>query len=127
MNINFYYNGIKVNGGNLIKCHYALDSNANNAPMVTIMCRDFCDKLPSALNPKNSTDITTDYVEPDCARLTPENPYYSEARKAAIKETIRNAKRSVEFYEKKLAENTRHSDLYQSEIDFYNGIIKRYA
>ena len=127
MNIKFYYNGIKVNGGNLIKCYYALDSNENNAPMVTIICREFCDKLPIELNPKNNTDITTDYVEPDCARLTPENPYYSEARKAAIKETIKRAKRAIEFYKKKLAENTRHHDLYQSEIDFYNRIIERYT
>lgn len=127
MTIKFYYNGIKVDNGKLIRCHYSLDNNPDNAPMVTIVCKEFCDSLPTALNPINNTDITTDYVEPDCARITPENPYYSEARKAAIKETIRNAKRSVEFYEKKLAENTRHSDLYQSEIDFYNGIIKRYA
>lgn len=85
-NIKFYYNGIKVNGGKLIRCFYGLDDNS-----VTIAARDYDDLPSDVFAVENDTDVYTDYFDTDSARLTPEHPLYKYARAAAIKSELRDA------------------------------------
>lgn len=122
MAIKFFYNGIKEESGKLIKVYYSLDNNCEHTAMVAITCKSPLDSLPNALVPINSIDIRTDYV-----RLTPGDTYYQEAREAAEKAEVKSAKKKVEHYTKLLAKGTRHNELYMSEINYYNKIIKKYA
>ena len=84
--IRFFWNGIKVNGGKLIRCYYFTDSRSDS---VTISARDY-DHLPRDLfTVKNETDLYTDYFDSDSATLTPEHPLYMYARAAALKSAMR--------------------------------------
>lgn len=84
--IRFFWNGIKVNGGKLIRCFYFTDSRSDS---VTISARDY-DHLPRDLfTVKNETDLYTDYFDSDSATLTPEHPLYKYARAAALKSAMR--------------------------------------
>lgn len=127
MAIKFFYNGIKEESGKLIKVYYSLENNREHTPMVAITCKSPLDSLPNALVPINSTDIRTDYVDCDYVRLTPGDTYYQEARAAAEKAEVKSAKKKVEHYTKLVANGTRHNELYMSEINYYNEIIKKYA
>ena len=92
--IRFFWNGIKVNGGKLIRCFYFTDSRSDS---VTISARDY-DHLPRDLfTVKNETDLYTDYFDSDRATLTPAHPLYKYARAAAIKADLRD---SVPYLEK---------------------------
>lgn len=84
--IRFFWNGIKVNGGKLIRCYYFTDSKSDS---VTISARDY-DHLPRDLfTVKNETDLYTDYFDSDSATLTPAHPLYKYARAAALKSAMR--------------------------------------
>lgn len=84
--IRFFWNGIKVNGGKLIRCYYFTDSCSDS---VTISARDY-DHLPRDLfTVKNETDLYTDYFDSDSATLTPAHPLYKYARAAALKSAMR--------------------------------------
>lgn len=84
--IRFFWNGIKVNGGKLIRCYYFTDSRSDS---VTISARDY-DHLPRDLfTVKNETDLYTDYFDSDSATLTPAHPLYKYARAAALKSAMR--------------------------------------
>lgn len=84
--IRFFWNGIKVNGGKLIRCFYFTDSKSDS---VTISARDY-DHLPRDLfTVKNETDLYTDYFDSDSATLTPAHPLYKYARAAALKAAMR--------------------------------------
>jgi hypothetical protein len=96
MVIKFYYNGIKVGGGKLIKCWYSVDNNKDNAPEVRITAKDYDAQLPKELNPENNTDYMTDYFDKDRASITPESPYYKQARAAALVLEIKRLRRSIE-------------------------------
>ena len=103
-NIKFYYNGIKVNGGKLVRCFYWFDDNS-----VTVAARDY-DHLPSdVFAVENDTDVYTDYFDTDSARLTPEHPLYKYARAAALKEKVRDLERYQPKNEKLSA--------YRAELD----------
>lgn len=103
-NIKFYYNGIKVNGGKLIRCFYWFDDNS-----VTISARDYDDLPADVFVVKNDTDSMTDYFDTDSARLTPEHPLYKYARAAALKEKVRDLERYQPKNEKLPA--------YRAELD----------
>ena len=78
--IRFYTNGIKVDGGRLIRCWYSLDDNS-----VTIYAKD-CARLPREyFAVRNDTDIYTDYFDDDKTTLTPDHPLYRFARYVAAK------------------------------------------
>lgn len=84
--IRFFWNGIKVNGGKLIRCFYLTDSSSDS---VTISARDY-DHLPRDLfTVKNETDLYTDYFDSDSATITPAHPLYKYARAAALKSAMR--------------------------------------
>ena len=84
--IRFFWNGIKVNGGKLIRCYYFTDSRSDS---VTIGARDY-DHLPRDLfTVKNETDLYSVYFDSDSATLTPAHPLYKYARAAALKSAMR--------------------------------------
>lgn len=84
--IKFFYNGIKVNGGKLIRCFYFTDSKSDS---VTISARDYDDLPRDMFKVKNETDLYTDYFDKDSATVTPEHPLYKYARAAALKSAMR--------------------------------------
>lgn len=91
--IKFFWNGIKVNGGKLIKCFYSLDNRADGRKCVTISAQEYGDHLPGDLfTVRNNTDLYSDYHETDRAELFSDHPLYAYARAAAVKAELRNEK-----------------------------------
>lgn len=78
--IRFYWNGIKVDGGRLIPCHYSIDGES-----VTIYARDYKELPREYFDVVNNSDIMTDYFEDDRTTLDENNPLYKYARYAALK------------------------------------------
>jgi hypothetical protein len=94
--IKFYYNGIKVNGGKLIKCFYSLDnSNKDNAPSVSICAKEY-DELPAELSPAGLKYHMSDHIDKDRACLKPGDEYYNEARRAALVKEIKHRRAQLE-------------------------------
>ena len=94
--IRFYYNGIKVNGGELIKCHYSADENG-----ATIYASSYGAELPRALfDVRNDTDIMTDYFDKDSARLSADHPLFKYAFYMAKKEEYKQNARTLERQKK---------------------------
>lgn len=82
--VKFYWNGLKVNGGKLVRCYYWLKDDAEKS--VTISAKDYGAQLPGEyFAVENDTDLYTDYHETDSATLTPAHPLYKFARYAALK------------------------------------------
>ena len=81
--IKFLKHGLKVNG-KYVRVWYS-EGKLRNHPerTITIYARDYGSQLPMELNPINDTDSTTDYFDKDKARVTPDNIYYAEVKKAA--------------------------------------------
>lgn len=105
--IRIYWNGIKIDGGKLIRCFYSLDNNAENAPSVSISARDY-DHLPRDLfEVRNDTDIYTDYFDNDSTYITPEHPLYKYFRYAAAKAKIRELKAAIAYDDKELSGSER--------------------
>ena len=119
--IRFFYNGIKVNGGKLIRCFYFTDSKSGS---VTISARDY-DHLPRDLfTVKNETDLYTDYFDSDSATLTPAHPLYKYARAAALKAAMRGEPEYIAKLEKAEQDaktpgryHWRSADAIRAEID----------
>ena len=94
--IRFYYNGIKVNGGDLIKCHYSADENG-----ATIYASGYGAELPRALfDVRNDTDFMTDYFDKDSASLTADHPLFRFAFYMAKKEEYKQHARTLERQKK---------------------------
>lgn len=120
--IRFYWNGIKVDGGALIRCFYSLDNNRDHAPSVSISCRDCSGSLPSDLfTVRNDTDLMTDYFDTDRATLTPEHPLYKFARYAAECAEIRHLQNST----KRLAENIEKNPRFYARDDYYKNDLRQ--
>lgn len=79
--IRFYWNGIKINGGDLVKCHFS----PNDGEGVTIYARDYKDLPREYFLVTNGSDIMTDYFEQDRAEVEPEHPLYKYVRFVALK------------------------------------------
>lgn len=126
--IRFFWNGIKVNGGKLIRCYYFTDSKSDS---VTISARDY-DHLPRDMfKVKNETDLYTDYFDSDSATVTPEHPLYKYARAAALKAAMRGepeyiAKLKDTVESKKLAPWQKPDD-FRAEIDRRQAQLDRNA
>lgn len=94
--IRFYYNGIKVNGGDLIKCHYSADENG-----ATIYASGYGAELPRALfDVRNDTDFMTDYFDKDSATLPADHPLFRFAFYMAKKEEYKQHARALERQKK---------------------------
>lgn len=100
--VKIYWNGIKIDGGKLIRCFYSLDNNAEHATSVSISARDYSDLPRDILPVTNDTDIYTDYFDNDRAYITPGHPLYIYFRYAATKAKIRELKSYIAYYEKEL-------------------------
>ena len=82
--IKFFWNGIKVNGGSLIKCWFHLCDNERDGEIVRISAKGYGAELPGVVFAvTNAADIYTDYFDTDSATLTPAHPLYKYARAAA--------------------------------------------
>lgn len=94
MTIKFMWNGIKVDG-QLYKCWYS-GSKLVGYPegTITIYGKHYQD-LPriDGLTIENESDLMTDYFVNDRVRVTPDNKWYEEVRKACDKLNEHNDKR----------------------------------
>lgn len=112
--IRFYYNGIKVNGGKLVRCFYFTDRETGT---IIISARDY-DHLPRDLFPvHNDTDLYTDYFDSDNATIGPAHPLHKYAAFAAYKSTLHDLEHSKKFYEKRAeqrAANPRSAEMYRN-------------
>lgn len=118
--IRIYYNGIKIDGGKLIKCYYSIDNNADNAESVSIIAANY-DDLPRDLLPvRNDTDIYTDYFDKDSAYITPEHPLYKYFRYAGLKDRAKSAEKRMETVKAELNSGRErwagHFDAYRREL-----------
>lgn len=89
--VRFYYNGLRVNGGPLVRLFYSLDNDSSTSgPCVSLSCRDYSGTLPGELFAvENHTDLYTDYHDTDRATVTPDHPLYPYIRAAALKAATR--------------------------------------
>lgn len=78
--IRFYWNGIKVDGGRLIPCHYSIDSES-----VTIYAKNYKELPREYFDVVNNSDSMTDYFEDDSTTIDENHPLYKYARYAALK------------------------------------------
>ena len=79
--LQFYWNGIKENGGKLQLCHYSPDApNAPDVGEIAIYARHyqhFSAGIWAAFAVHNETDIMTDYFRADHFRVEPSHPHYA--------------------------------------------------
>lgn len=116
--IKIYWNGIKIDGGKLIKCYYSINNSTKySVDCITISARNY-DDLPRDLLPvRNETDVYTDYFDNDRATITAEHPLYKYFLCAFKKCERRNAEKRIKNYEKHI--KTGHPslrDYYEKEL-----------
>ena len=87
--VRIYWNGIKIDGGKLIRCGYSLNNNADGAPSVSIYARDYNNLPRDLFTVENDSDSYSDYFEEDHARLGPDHPLFKYFRYAAEKAQAR--------------------------------------
>ena len=120
--IRIYWNGIKIDGGKLIRCGYSIDNNVNHDQSVSIYARDY-DHLPRDLfEVRNDTDIYTDYFDSDRAYLTPEHPLYKYFRYAGMKAQARADRPYCEKLRETLSSGRRepwpgHYDALRADLE----------
>ena len=121
--IKFYYNGIKLNGGDdLIKCGYSL-----NGASVCIYADGYGRQLPRDIfTVKNDTDVYTDYFDEDRATVSPDHPLYKFVLYYAKKAEYLYCKRAVKRW--KSGEFARYytAEKIAEEIEKLNGVIKAF-
>lgn len=101
--IRFYWNGIRVDGGRLIPCHYSVDHHMEHTECVTIYAREYSGDLPREyFEVVNESDGMTDYFEKDHTTLTPEHPLYRFARYVACKDRAKDAAKYIVNWEAEL-------------------------
>ena len=94
--LKFYYNGIKVNNGNLLKGFYSLNNDGN-----AVTFHADRDDLPRDMFPvENNTDYYTDYFDDDRFTISADHPLFRFAKSAAIVAHRKSNARSVTHYEK---------------------------
>lgn len=119
--IKIYYNGIKIDGGDLIKCYYSINNNRNYPESVSISAYNY-DDLPRDLLPvTNDTDIYTDYFDHDRAVITPGHPLYKYFVYAAIKADMKYESRKI----KRLNKEVEMSELWTGRNDYYKNELKK--
>ena len=94
--IKFYWNGIKVNGGKLIRTCYNID-NINDPQSVSISARDY-DHLPGdVFSVRNDSDIYADYFDSDRTTIDAGHPLYIPALVAALKSNLRMVDSHIKY------------------------------
>lgn len=88
--VKFYWNGLKINGGDLIKCSYGVNDDGS----VNLWADGYGDELPRDLfTVRNDSDIMTDYFDKDRATVGTDHPLYKYVRFAAYKAQQHYAKK----------------------------------
>lgn len=124
--IKFYWNGIKVNGGKLIRTWYSVD-NINDPKAVSISARDY-ESLPGDLFVvRNNSDSYTDYYDKDRATIEAGHPLYMFALVAALKANLHMVETSMkysqkrasgsDYWKKTLAEEMEKAERYKSMLE----------
>lgn len=96
--LHFFWNGIKIGNGDLIRCFYSVtaESRKSNAVKeIRIYAKEYGHQIPWELNPTNDTDSMTDYFCTDVALVKPGDKYFEAVLKAAQMENVHNAKRII--------------------------------
>lgn len=103
MTIKFFYNGLKVNGGNLqrahyIKCNYTATSGLpdNTITIYKIESNNdvsFTGDVRIMLDVENNSNSREDYFERDKIHVIPTNPLYAAVLEAWSKQETRKSKR----------------------------------
>ena len=97
--IKFYYNGLKINGGNLQRCSYSKGNyfESSGIPMesITIYSKElrFSKEIKEFFTVKNNTDGMIDYFESDSILVRPDHALYPEVLKALEARQNRTAKK----------------------------------
>ena len=119
--VKFFWNGYRINDGNLIK--WGLYANAK-APEAIQMTGVYTD-LPRALfEVHNDSDPYTDYHCDDTATVTPEHPLFSYVLYAWETSRIRDINSSIKYKNKRISElqkakgkaTAEYIEQYQNEI-----------
>ena len=98
--IRFYWNGLKLDGGALVKCYYSKNEDGT----ISIYADSYSGDLPRRFfEVKNDTDIYTDYFEKDSATVTSSHPLYKFVLHAANLATIHAARLTISTCEKRIA------------------------
>jgi len=129
--IRIYFNGIKIDGGKLVRCGYSLSNNADSTESVSIYARDYSGDLPRDLLPvRNDTDIYTDYFDKDSAYITPTHPLYKYFRYAGLKGRARDAEKRMATVKAELDSGRErwsgHFDAYRRELAQLQAQIDEY-
>ena len=120
--IKFYWNGIKVDGGNLRKCYFSLYNDGS----VMIHADGYGAELPRDLfDVKNETDIYTDYFDNDHAELTADHPLYKYALYAAQAQDLHFKKMQIANDQKRIDAGKDAYGYYQKEINEYKERIAK--
>lgn len=99
--IRFYWNGIKVDGGALIKCGFSV---ATDRKSVTMYAHGYGAEIPRDLfDVKNETDLYTDYFDNDRATIDESHPFFKYALFVGMKAEARSAARYSEYLKKQIA------------------------
>ena len=95
--IKIYWNGLKIDGGELTKVYYSI-----NGENVCILADSYGGELPRDLfEVRNETDLYTDYFDKDSATVTPEHALYKYVLYNAQKAAAHYAEHSLKYYAKK--------------------------
>lgn len=115
--IRIYYNGIKLDGGSLVKCRYYVDRDSG---AVTIYADSYGASLPrDLLQVKNETDSMTDYFETDQATVDPGHPIHRYFLYAAKNADAKFATRQIERINKRIAERPSSASAYADDLNRY--------
>lgn len=96
--LRFFWNGIKVGDGDLIRCFYSVtreSRNSQDVKEVRIYAKEYGHQIPWELNPTNDTDSMTDYFCKDVALVKPCDEHFDKVLKAAQMQEVHDAKRLI--------------------------------
>lgn len=95
--LHFFWNGIKVGDGDLIRCFYRITrkKQSHEVEEVWIYAKEYGHQIPWELNPTNDTDSMTDYFCTDVAVVKPGDKYFEAVLKAVQMQEVHNAKRVI--------------------------------
>jgi hypothetical protein len=102
--LRFLWNGIKHNGGNLVKCHYSIGTLTKYPEgTITIYARDhrFPAEMTRYFHVENNTDIQSDYFDDDKMRVCPNHPLHADIKTAFEAQEAHHSKRLQKRMERK--------------------------
>lgn len=115
--IKIYWNGIQIDGGELVKTYISKNSDG----VIRLYVRDDCSgRLPFDLvDVENETDWYTDYFDTDHTTITPEHALYKYFEYAQKKYEIHDLKRCVSWRKQRIAKGKDRTGIYEKELAEY--------